>query len=536
METSNVSVNAQSATDRVDDFGLIDYESPSLEPTHIDEPDEVEEPTVEPLPSAAMSQAAATASQPPPAAESPHDNGLIDYEESDADIDVVSVSIDGDAAADVVDTNTSVDVEVTEPTDNTSVGVEVTEPADNTSVDVDVEAAESEVDIDTVEPEVDIDTIEPGIDIVEPEVDIDTVEPEVDIDTVEPDIDIVEPPAAEASAVPSARSVDGEAQAEARGAETAAGAADVLVPETWVRSDGEWMVFLGPGQRLYEATDQQLLFTITLAELIDVLQTECALGEDVDLALEFPSLGLTIDKRDHESSETSLATLYSGHAAALAVGALPVDYVNSSTYFHQHFESNAAGPSLESFLFVIHTRPKVHSALKRIMEVKEQAENAGHEQHESPVVEEHVVGEEGEEDTANGDLAEEPANGDLAEDTANGNAAEESADTAALLAAASDEDEEDDEDFVASDEEASDHVLDADAVSDDEVEVVEDDAQIVEDEEDEDGAQTRVDSENASPSHKRTKAQQVAVDDEEQEPAAKKAKSDEPTAPVAAAQ
>ncbi|KAJ2078465.1 hypothetical protein GGI16_007931, partial [Coemansia sp. S142-1] len=69
-----------------------------------------------------------------------------------------------------------------------------------------------------------------------------------------------------------------------------------LVPETWVFSDGEWMIYLGPNQHSYGADYQSTLFAMPLDQLISALHADVSLGEDIELALEFPSLALTIDQ------------------------------------------------------------------------------------------------------------------------------------------------------------------------------------------------------------------------------------------------
>ncbi|KAJ2763743.1 hypothetical protein GGI18_006598, partial [Coemansia linderi] len=71
---------------------------------------------------------------------------------------------------------------------------------------------------------------------------------------------------------------------------------DTDVPETWVFSDGEWMIYLGPNQHSYGADYQSTLFAMPLDQLISALHSDILLREDMELALEFPSLALTIDQ------------------------------------------------------------------------------------------------------------------------------------------------------------------------------------------------------------------------------------------------
>ncbi|KAJ2325522.1 hypothetical protein GGI00_005013 [Coemansia sp. RSA 2681] len=68
------------------------------------------------------------------------------------------------------------------------------------------------------------------------------------------------------------------------------------VPETWVFNDGEWMIYLGPNQHSYGADYQATLFAMPLDQLISALHSDISLREDTELALEFPSLALTIDQ------------------------------------------------------------------------------------------------------------------------------------------------------------------------------------------------------------------------------------------------
>ncbi|KAJ1732297.1 hypothetical protein LPJ61_002109 [Coemansia biformis] len=333
-------------------------------------------------------------------------------------------------------------------------------------------------------------------------------------------------------------------------------APDAGMPETWVFSDGEWMLYLGSEQHSYTADYQATLFQMPLSDLISVLQSDFALDEGTDLALEFPSLALVIDK------------LYSCHVAAVKLGRLPIDYASSSYFSTPSSPLTTFCPSPASFSFVLRTRPNVQAALQRIMEVaNEHAQNDGQatgvaiaamgQEDVSANGNEHVEEEE-EEEYVDEDGADEYEEEDAGNNDEEGEDENESASsTAALLEGADDDDEEEDEDFVAEDnpEEEGDHIL-----SDDAVEEEEDEAVDVDDDEDvgsaEDGNQTSVDSEHASPTNKRTKRQQLGGlvtngddldtidvdandddDDGEDTPAAKRARSDddgETEQPVAA--
>ncbi|KAJ1869242.1 hypothetical protein LPJ55_005489 [Coemansia sp. RSA 990] len=425
METSETQLNAQSEAADLDDFGLIDYESPSVDPQIADTFSDDEMAPQESLQSALATGAGTTQ----PTTEHNEKDDLVDYNEPEL-LETEAVE------AEIVDAATDAEVAEAE--------TKIVE----TTLD-DPQATEASAD--TKEVEVTVEVLETSMDTSH-----------MDLDPAEHPTD--QPVSQDAANVP---------------------------PETWVFSDEEWMVYLGPEQHAFDTEHQQCLFDISLADLITELQTDCALSEDVELALEFPSLALTIDK---------------------------VKYIR---------------------------------ALQRIMSIKEQAEKDSEAVVEQPQVEqtEQDGGEAGEAEhleDQEADETEEPEDQELNGQQANDDEAENPEDqeadeqqtTAALLADEQDEDEDeddDDDDFVAEEEDENDHVMDADALAD--TEEVNSDVDI-EDEVDS-GNQTRVDSENVSPSNKRTKAQQINGDsaqsdtelvqveeEEEEEPAAKKPKSD----------
>ncbi|PIA12855.1 hypothetical protein COEREDRAFT_83867, partial [Coemansia reversa NRRL 1564] len=321
-----------------------------------------------------------------------------------------------------------------------------------------------------------------------------------------------------------------------------------FVPETWVYSEGEWVVYLGPEQRSYTKEFQLGLFALHLYQLMNVLHGDFLLGDDMEVALEFPSLDLVIDQRDPESRQLDLKQLYNCHVAAVEMGKLSLDYANSP-YYSSALQGTFC-PLPESFSFVIRTRHKISHTLFRIMDTanehaKQQTQdlsqdsdhpqntstvsNSDKQNEEQPV----VVDVEDVEVVENGGDADD-------QDAANGQILEE-VDTAELIHEVEDEeeDEDEDEDFVPGDEEKEDHILDPDAVDEedegdnDELEEgtsashVEEETEEVEEE----GAKTRVDSQCASPSNKRTKEQQDTDSKTEnvveEEPVSKKAKSDE---------
>ncbi|KAJ2716931.1 hypothetical protein H4R19_000330 [Coemansia spiralis] len=327
------------------------------------------------------------------------------------------------------------------------------------------------------------------------------------------------------------------------------------MPETWVYTDGEWMLYLGPEQHSYTTDYQETLFQMPLSDLISVLQSDFALDEGVDLALEFPSLALTIDQRDEQCGQVSLFGLYSGHVAVVELGRLPLAYASS-----QYFSPAASSfcPSPASFSFILHTRPNVQAALQRVMDAAtEHAQAAAVVDAPEAITE--AITEVADVEPANGDVAVDDEEqlvdvdhmdesvegpGDDADGDEDGDAEEHESvgsSTAALLDNVDEEEEDDDEDddFVAEDnpEEEGDHILSDDAVEEDEVE-------IVDDYEEDDGEQTSVGSGGASPRNKRTKNQQVAAgpdaadeDEADEPPASKRARSDddgEAEQPVAA--
>ncbi|KAJ2732839.1 hypothetical protein IW152_003495 [Coemansia sp. BCRC 34962] len=324
---------------------------------------------------------------------------------------------------------------------------------------------------------------------------------------------------------------------------------DTDVPETWVFSDGEWMIYLGPNQHSYGADYQSMLFAMPLDQLISALHADILLREDTELALEFPLLALTIDQRDGECANISLSQIYNCHAAAVRLGRLSEDLVNSP-YFSLSSSHTALSfaPPPASFAFIIHTRPSVHSSLKRIMQIV--AEDAQASSHPVPVPQEEPKA------VASGAVPvpvvstdTEQANGialvDLEE------AADEPEATTADLLADADEEDDDDEDYVAEgeeeeegdfvleedDEEEADENDDDDKDNSDLVEAEDDGVAEVggEDavEEDEDdvadveGNETRVESTNASPTHKRTQDSIVEAVPDCDAPAAKKSRSEE---------
>ncbi|KAJ2522215.1 hypothetical protein H4217_000906 [Coemansia sp. RSA 1939] len=77
------------------------------------------------------------------------------------------------------------------------------------------------------------------------------------------------------------------------------------VPEVWVHSETEWMIYLGPDQLSFDYDYQMELYTMPLIQLIDALHTDILLREDTELALEFPSLGLVIDRVVEEYNNNS---------------------------------------------------------------------------------------------------------------------------------------------------------------------------------------------------------------------------------------
>ncbi|KAI8325754.1 hypothetical protein GQ54DRAFT_295327 [Martensiomyces pterosporus] len=342
------------------------------------------------------------------------------------------------------------------------------------------------------------------------------------------------------------------------------------VPEVWVHCEGEWMVYLGPSQPLFAAQQQRALFDMPLAELIDALRSDTLLKDDVEMSLEFPSMELTIDKRDEESFGISLSQLYNGHVAAVSLGRLPLDLVSSAYFVHSSSSTaseHASRPSPESFAFIIHTRRAVQSSLTHIMQTideyhstaaahAESAEDAVSATATATAVNENHAAEPVELGTAPADTeetaeaedepvadadapAEEQYEREGEDEGGHVEAAESGATTADLLADAQDEDDADDVDYVAGEEEEDDHVIEADgrdAEDDDDDEDLDaeeyedaadidagdmDDAlpadgaedDVDNDDEHIDGAETRVDSPNASPTNKRTQDVRSGTDD-----------------------
>ncbi|KAJ1667558.1 hypothetical protein EV178_001287 [Coemansia sp. RSA 1646] len=288
------------------------------------------------------------------------------------------------------------------------------------------------------------------------------------------------------------------------------------VPEAWVYSEGEWMIYLGPDQSSFDFDYQMELYTMPLVQLIDALHTDILLREDTELALEFPSLGLVIDRRDDACIDLSLQQLYNYHVAAVAMGTISVDLVYSPYFAHTPTESKFT-PSHESFAFIIHTRPSVQTTLARIMQVVEEYNNK---ELESTVP-----------DSPHAEVPDEEQVEEEDQQQQNGHHDEQQTDTAKLLAE-NDYEEDEDEDFVADEEEEGDHVLDDDAVDEEEVEEEEEEDEEPEDEEEEE-AETHVESAAASPARKRTTDEfidLVDIEDEEgenSEPVAKKPKSED---------
>ncbi|KAJ2743820.1 hypothetical protein GGI20_003464 [Coemansia sp. BCRC 34301] len=322
------------------------------------------------------------------------------------------------------------------------------------------------------------------------------------------------------------------------------------VPETWVFSDGEWMIYLGPNQHSYGADYQATLFAMPLDQLISALHSDISLREDTELALEFPSLALTIDQRDRECADTSLAQIYNCHAAAVRLGRLSEDLVNSPYFAHSTLADAASlySPLPDSFAFIIHSRPSVHSSFKRIMQIVADDAQANNSQPEPPAVPQvdepkEAVTEDTVDKAPVNDIAAEGVGQE--EDVAD----KPSATTADLLADAGDDDEEeeDDEDYVAEGEEEGDFVLEEEGDDDDDDAGEEEEQEADGDEEEEeedveaaehgeddiDGIETRVESLSTSPTHKRSQDSVTELDDEVvpdcDKPAAKKPRSDDAT-------
>ncbi|KAJ2068802.1 hypothetical protein GGH13_004775, partial [Coemansia sp. S155-1] len=256
--------------------------------------------------------------------------------------------------------------------------------------------------------------------------------------------------------------------------------------------------------------------------------------------------------RDGECADISLSQIYNCHIAAARLGRFSEDLVNSPYFSLSTYPTTLTfAPSPASFAFIIHTRPSVHSSLKRIMQIV--AEDALASSHPVPVPQE----EEESEAVANGAVAvpapsttdKEPVD-DITLAINLDDAAEEApaATTADLLADAGEEEEDDDEDYVAEGEEEGDFVLEDDENEEEEEEVDDDDDDVAEvdsqdddavevdgqdDVDDADGIVTHVESLSASPTHKRTQDSVVEAGDEVvpdcDAPAAKKPRSEDAT-------
>ncbi|KAJ2779637.1 hypothetical protein H4R18_003899 [Coemansia javaensis] len=303
------------------------------------------------------------------------------------------------------------------------------------------------------------------------------------------------------------------------------------VPEAWVYSEGQWMLYLGPEQRSYTAEQQLELFGMSIGQLIAVVQSDFGLDDGVDLALEFPSLALVMDQRDRECEQVSLLELFSCHVAAVALGRLPLDYA-ASPYF-----SAGSCPSPASFSLVVHTRPKVQSTLQRIMQVA--AEHAQAADMPAPALQPEPAaladdaddkdegpdgqGRDGETDAQDHQDKEEENDDDDDEYVASDVEASVGS-TAALLEDANADDDEDDDDYVVdgTGEEEGDHVLGDDVVDEDEG-----------DDDDDDVVEVVAGGSAEQGRAKRTKSQQQLDDGPADETAASDAGDDDVDAPAA---
>ncbi|KAJ1851012.1 hypothetical protein LPJ73_003196, partial [Coemansia sp. RSA 2703] len=299
------------------------------------------------------------------------------------------------------------------------------------------------------------------------------------------------------------------------------------VPEVWVCSEGEWMTYLGPGQSTYDEEMQLTLFMMPIDQLIEFLQSEIMLGAETMVSLEFPSLALVIDQRDRESSDINLSQIYNWHQAAVRLGKVSVDVVNSP-YFSVN-TLNSFIPSPDSLSFIIHTRPAVHSTIQRIMQLVEENQQQQQQHVANDAVEINGGGEElngsGEHDeSANAADSAAVPNGkgkehaDDVVDLDDDEEGEETGSTADLLAEDDGEDGEDeDEDFAPEDEDANDHKLDADALEGDDLE-----DEVQEEEDEAEVSSYKRGSEHMSPSSDNPDDD----DGEVAEPVAKKARSE----------
>ncbi|KAJ2443862.1 hypothetical protein GGF42_006497 [Coemansia sp. RSA 2424] len=524
--TAATAAAATTVGGELDDFGLIDYESPGPDPLpDIEEPEYVDE-----------SSAA---------------DGLIDFAESGDDDDEEEVHA------------------ATAPAASSSGGAELSE---DSRMDFDAAADADQLEqslhdshLESVAAELDEDRMES----MPAELDDSYLEPAV----TELDDSYLEPVVAELDddALLAEEIVGEHDLVDTDAAVTLTTDTDTMlatVPETWVFNDGEWMIYLGPNQHSYGADYQATLFAMPLDQLISALHSDISLREDTELALEFPSLALTIDQRDGESADTSLAQIYNCHAAAVRLGRLSEDLVNSPYFAHSTLTASSSfTPLPDSFAFIIHARPSVHSSFKRIMQIV--AEDAQVNSQPAPPTsqldESEEVAATGTVDapqaeataaiatattttttTTDAPADKEPVNGTAAVVDMEEATEEPSASTADLLADAGDEneDEEDDEDYVAEGEEEGDFVLEEDDVDEEEEEEEEEEGDEYEDEDDDevvdavehgeddiDGIETRVESLSTSPTHKRAQDTVADLDDEVvpdcDEPAAKKPRSDD---------
>ncbi|KAJ1730565.1 hypothetical protein LPJ72_004412 [Coemansia sp. Benny D160-2] len=348
------------------------------------------------------------------------------------------------------------------------------------------------------------------------------------------------------------------------GEDYSASASASAVPEVWVHSETEWMIYLGPDQLSFDYDYQMELYTMPLVQLIDALHTDILLREDTELALEFPSLGLVIDRRDDACIDLSLQQLYNCHVAAVAMGTISIDLVNSPYFIHPPHTTIAAAtaesgsgsasftPSHESFAFIIHTRPSVSSTLARIMQVVEEYNNNNNSNDNDRKLEPTVpdLPQPGEpeaevEDKKGNEEEQVQVTDDI--QSPNGSRYEKRTAAAELLADNDDDvyEEDEDEDFVADEEEEGDHVLDDDAASD-EGDFEEDDDEEDDGEEDDDaaldiengdgdGPVNEEEEEGASPGRKRTTddiIDLVDIDGDAEEKAAGAGSSNSSSEPV----
>ncbi|KAJ2853816.1 hypothetical protein J3B02_002964 [Coemansia erecta] len=243
---------------------------------------------------------------------------------------------------------------------------------------------------------------------------------------------------------------------------------------------------------------QRTLMDMPVDQLIHWMHSEIMLRDDDDLALEFPSLALVIDQRDKECSQINLKQIYNGHVAAVNLGKISVDLVNSP-YFSQTALTRQSSfiPTPETFAFIIHKRKKVHQSILQIMQMIEE-QNIEHGADVQVVSDEVAVvntngissssskGKEAdaaaavfvnEEQQIDKEENEKEEDSDSDGDSDQGGGHEEGT-TADLLDQVNDDEDndedEDDEEFVADEEDAQDHILDPDAAADEDVDEEED--------------------------------------------------------------